>query len=45
MMKSLVLKLRWFLISESGSTAVKYAVMLALIVLRGDWGQVLTINY
>jgi pilus assembly protein Flp/PilA len=33
MMKSLVLKLRRFLLSEDGPTAVEYAVMLALIVV------------
>ena len=32
-MKSLVLKLRWFLASEDGPTAVEYAVMLSLIVI------------
>jgi pilus assembly protein Flp/PilA len=32
-MKSLVLKLRHFLVSEDGPTAVEYAVMLALIVI------------
>lgn len=32
-MKSLALKLRRFLVSEDGPTAVEYAVMLALIVI------------
>jgi pilus assembly protein Flp/PilA len=32
-MKSLTLKLRRFLVSEDGPTAVEYAVMLALIVI------------
>ena len=32
-MKNLVLKLRRFLKSEDGPTAVEYAVMLALIVI------------
>ena len=32
-MRSLALKLRRFLVSESGPTAVEYAVMLSLIVL------------
>ncbi|MGD0517439.1 MAG: Flp family type IVb pilin [Thermoguttaceae bacterium] len=32
-MKSLALRLRRFLISEDGPTAVEYAVMLALIVI------------
>ena len=32
-MKSLSLKLRRFLVSEDGPTAVEYAVMLALIVI------------
>jgi pilus assembly protein Flp/PilA len=32
-MKSLVLKVRRFLVSEDGPTAVEYAVMLALIVI------------
>ncbi len=32
-MKSLALKVRHFLISEDGPTAVEYAVMLALIVV------------
>ena len=31
-MKSLVAKLRRFLVSEDGPTAVEYAVMLALII-------------
>jgi pilus assembly protein Flp/PilA len=32
-MKSLALKLRRFLVSEDGPTAVEYAVMLALIII------------
>jgi pilus assembly protein Flp/PilA len=32
-MKTLALKLRRFLISEDGPTAVEYAVMLALIII------------
>ncbi|HEX3998873.1 MAG TPA: Flp family type IVb pilin [Pirellulales bacterium] len=32
-MKSFALKLRKFLVSEDGPTAVEYAVMLALIVI------------
>ena len=32
-MKSLARKLRCFLVSEAGPTAVEYAVMLALIVI------------
>ncbi len=32
MMKSLAIRLRRFLISEDGPTAVEYAVMLSLIV-------------
>jgi len=32
-MRSLALKLRRFLVSEDGPTAVEYAVMLALIVI------------
>jgi pilus assembly protein Flp/PilA len=32
-MKSLALKVRSFLVSEDGPTAVEYAVMLALIVI------------
>lgn len=32
-MKSLVLKVRRFLVSEDGPTAVEYAVMLALIII------------
>jgi len=32
-MKSLALKMRRFLVSEDGPTAVEYAVMLALIVI------------
>ena len=32
-MKSLVLKVRRFLVSEDGPTAVEYAVMLSLIVI------------
>jgi pilus assembly protein Flp/PilA len=32
-MRSLSLKLRRFLVSEDGPTAVEYAVMLALIVI------------
>jgi len=32
-MKSLALKVRRFLVSEDGPTAVEYAVMLALIVI------------
>jgi len=32
-MKSLALKLRRFLVSEEGPTAVEYAVMLALIII------------
>jgi len=32
-MKSLALKMRRFLVSEDGPTAVEYAVMLALIVV------------
>jgi pilus assembly protein Flp/PilA len=32
-MKSLTLKLKRFLVSEEGPTAVEYAVMLALIVV------------
>ena len=32
-MKSLTLKLRRFLVSEDGPTAVEYAVMLALIII------------
>jgi len=32
-MKSLTLKVRRFLVSEDGPTAVEYAVMLALIVI------------
>jgi pilus assembly protein Flp/PilA len=33
LMKSLALKVRSFLVSEDGPTAVEYAVMLALIVV------------
>lgn len=33
LMKSLALKLRRFLVSEDGPTAVEYAVMLSLIVI------------
>jgi pilus assembly protein Flp/PilA len=32
-MKSLALKVRRFLVSEDGPTAVEYAVMLALIII------------
>ena len=32
-MKNLTLKMRRFLVSEDGPTAVEYAVMLALIVI------------
>jgi len=32
-MRSLALKMRRFLVSEDGPTAVEYAVMLALIVI------------
>jgi pilus assembly protein Flp/PilA len=32
-MRSIALKLRRFLVSEDGPTAVEYAVMLALIVI------------
>jgi pilus assembly protein Flp/PilA len=32
-MKTLVLKLQRFLVSEAGPTAVEYAVMLALIIV------------
>jgi len=32
-MRSLALKLRRFLVSEDGPTAVEYAVMLALIII------------
>ena len=32
-MKSLALKVRNFLVSEDGPTAVEYAVMLALIII------------
>ena len=32
-MKSLALKLRKFLVSEDGPTAVEYAVMLSLIIV------------
>jgi pilus assembly protein Flp/PilA len=32
-MNSLALKLRQFLVSEDGPTAVEYAVMLALIII------------
>jgi pilus assembly protein Flp/PilA len=32
-MKSLALKMRRFLVSEDGPTAVEYAVMLALIII------------
>jgi len=32
-MRSLALKMRQFLVSEDGPTAVEYAVMLALIVI------------
>jgi pilus assembly protein Flp/PilA len=32
-MKSLALKIRRFLVSEDGPTAVEYAVMLALIII------------
>jgi pilus assembly protein Flp/PilA len=32
-MKSLALKLKKFLVSEDGPTAVEYAVMLALIIV------------
>jgi pilus assembly protein Flp/PilA len=32
-MKSFALKLRQFMVSEDGPTAVEYAVMLALIVI------------
>jgi pilus assembly protein Flp/PilA len=32
-MKSLALKLRRFIVSEDGPTAVEYAVMLSLIVI------------
>jgi pilus assembly protein Flp/PilA len=32
-MKSLALKMRQFLVSEDGPTAVEYAVMLALIII------------
>jgi pilus assembly protein Flp/PilA len=32
-MKSLAMKIRRFLVSEDGPTAVEYAVMLALIII------------